>query len=84
MNALGAAAIALAAAIVSMNLGAQAPNPPAPAPPPAVAAPAADKAPAPVRSGASSPADARVCLEFADNLQVIKCAEKYRHLKAPA
>jgi hypothetical protein len=83
MNALGAAAIALAAAIVSMNLGAQAPNPPAPAPP-ATAAPATDKAPAPVRSGASSPADARVCLEFADNLQVIKCAEKYRHLKAPA
>jgi len=82
MNALGAAAIALAAAIVSMSLGAQAPNPPA-ASPPAAAAPATDKAP-PARSGASSPADARVCLEFADNLQVIKCAEKYRHLKAPA
>lgn len=83
MNALGAAAIAFAAAIVSTNLGAQAPSPTAPSPP-AAAAPAADKAPAPVRSGASSPADARVCLEFADNLQVIKCAEKYRHLKAPA
>ena len=25
-----------------------------------------------------STADARVCLEFQDNLQVMKCAEKYR------
>ena len=82
MNALGPAAIALVAAIVSMNLGAQAPDPAAQSP--AAAAPAAGKAQAPVRSSASSPADARVCLEFADNLQVIKCAEKYRHLKAPA
>ena len=28
-------------------------------------------------------ADARVCLEFANNLQVIRCAEKYRYKRVP-
>ena len=46
----------------------------------AVAAPAATAAkakPATARRVPST-ADARVCLEFQDNLQVMKCAEKYR------
>ena len=29
-------------------------------------------------------ADARVCLEFPTNLQIIKCAEKYRYKRVPA
>ena len=29
-------------------------------------------------------ADARVCLEFPTNLQIIKCAEKYRYTRVPA
>jgi hypothetical protein len=29
-------------------------------------------------------ADARVCLEFPTNLQVIRCAEKYRYMRVPA
>ena len=29
-------------------------------------------------------ADARVCLEFSTNAQIIKCSEKYRFMKAPA
>jgi hypothetical protein len=29
-------------------------------------------------------ADARVCLEFPTNAQIIKCSEKYRFMKAPA
>jgi hypothetical protein len=28
-------------------------------------------------------ADARVCLEFPTNAQIIKCSEKYRFMKAP-
>jgi hypothetical protein len=34
--------------------------------------------------GSWARADARVCLEFPTNLQIIKCAEKYRHMRAPA
>ena len=33
---------------------------------------------------ASTRADARVCLEFPTNLQIIKCAEKYRYKRVPA
>jgi hypothetical protein len=40
--------------------------------------------PSRAKGGSSTPADARVCLEFENNLQVIQCAEKYRHMKAPA
>jgi hypothetical protein len=29
-------------------------------------------------------ADARVCLEFPTNAQIIKCSEKYRFMRAPA
>lgn len=29
-------------------------------------------------------ADARVCLEFPTNAQIIKCSERYRFMKAPA
>jgi hypothetical protein len=64
----------------------------APAAPPAaasastVAAPAVvEKRPAPrMRQRSSDRADARVCLEFPTNLQIIKCAEKYRYMHAPA
>jgi hypothetical protein len=28
-------------------------------------------------------ADARVCLEFPNNLQIIRCAEKYRYTRVP-
>ena len=85
MKGVSAAAIVVAAsAVLSPYLGAQAPTPPA-------TAAAASAAPAPVpanakaraRTGASVPADARVCLEFPTNMQVIKCSEKYRHMKAP-
>ena len=61
-------------------------QPPAAAQQPAPAAPAA-AAPAPAAQAQATPrathrvpstTDARACLEFQDNLQVIKCAEKYR------
>jgi hypothetical protein len=57
---------------------AQAPNAAAPAaaPPPAVSAP-----PAPTDRRRDAHADARVCLEFPTELQVIACAEKYRPAK---
>ena len=71
---------------------------PAPAAPAAVAPAAATPAPAAVArapdSAASPPvarakkrswtrADARVCLEFPTNLQIIRCAEKYRYTRVP-
>lgn len=67
----------------------QAPNPspaattpprtaPAPPPPPAASAPPART----VRGRATAHADARVCLEFPTELQVIACAEKYRWAKS--
>jgi hypothetical protein len=34
--------------------------------------------------GSWTRADARACLEFPTNLQIIKCAEKYRYTRAPA
>jgi hypothetical protein len=54
--------------------------------PPAVAAPpAAEKRAAPrATRGSGSRADARVCLEFATNLEIIKCAEKYRYARVSA
>ena len=53
--------------------------PPA-APAAAAAAPAPDAKAMPVKRASHRPstADARVCLEFPTNLQVIKCADKYR------
>ena len=65
-----------------MAFGGQAQTPmPAPAasPPPATA-----KAQEPAKGGPWGPADARVCLQFESNLQVIQCAEKFRYKKAPA
>ena len=61
---------------------------PAATPPPAAPAAAAppmnnEKRPAPRTKRASERADARVCLEFPNNLQIIKCAEKYRYMRGP-
>ena len=51
----------------------------------APAAPAAEKRAAPrATRGSWTRADARVCLEFPTNLQIIKCAEKYRYTRVPA
>jgi hypothetical protein len=55
-------------------------------------APAAVAAPAPAETRTVARtkhrswtrADARVCLEFPTNLQIIKCAEKYRYMRVPA
>ena len=72
----------------------QAPAPVAPAPaaaaPAATAAPAAATAPPrldqkpPARAARASivDADARNCLEFQSNQEIIKCAEKYLHRRA--
>jgi hypothetical protein len=59
--------------------------------PAAVAAPAAAAAPAPEKSKPAAHAkrrpwtraDARVCLEFPTNAQIIRCAEKYRYMRVP-
>ena len=53
---------------------------------PEAAAPVPAKSP-PARHAKRRPwtrADARVCLEFPTNLQIIRCAEKYRYMRAPA
>ncbi len=72
--------------LLSMTLAAL---PPAfaqsPAPKAAAAAPVVGSSPEPARTAAEArrPAaanlDARPCLEFPTNLEVIKCAEKYLH-----
>jgi hypothetical protein len=49
------------------------------------APPAAEKQAAPrATRGSWTRADARACLEFPTNLQIIKCAEKYRYMRVPA
>jgi hypothetical protein len=67
-----------------------APAPQAVAPPaaaPMVAAPPAvaptPKPAAHVKKQAWTHADARVCLEFPTDLQVIRCAAKYRYTRVP-
>jgi hypothetical protein len=70
-------------ALAAGQLWAQAPSP-APDANQAAANPPARSAPARAKSNAGDPADARVCLEFPTNLEIIRCAEKYRHRKAPA
>jgi pyruvate/2-oxoglutarate dehydrogenase complex dihydrolipoamide acyltransferase (E2) component len=51
----------------------------------APAPPAAEKRPEPrATRGSWTRADARACLEFPTNLQIIKCAEKYRYVRVPA
>ena len=47
-------------------------------PGPAVAPPSDQETKTPVRSDRDSFPDARVCLELPTNIQIIKCAEKYR------
>ena len=93
MNPTFAVAV-LALASVVCTAAAQAPAPPATKPAPVAAAPVtAAPAPAPTtpRLDMKPPgrtrttivdADARNCLEFASNLEVIKCAEKYLHRRA--
>ena len=71
---------------------AQAPKPapaPAAAPSTAAAPAAAATTPRPARAKSKAKkrswtwADARVCLEFPTNLQIIRCAEKYRYTRVP-
>ena len=87
--ALAAALFAFLAAPFSVFAQTKAPPPAQPAaaapaqksaPPaaPAAAAPAAQAKAKPHTTRRPSTADARVCLEFPTNLQVIKCADKYR------
>ena len=57
----------------------------APAAAAAPAPPSAEKRAAPrATRGSWTRADARVCLEFPTNLEIIKCAEKYRYTRVPA
>jgi len=83
MKSTAAAAIITALALLAWGTRAQTPAPGAPAAA-TTSAPAPVKMPPPAKSGSGTPADARVCLEFENNLQVIQCAEKYRFMKAPA
>jgi len=88
MNNIALAAVA--AAVLASPLAASGQTQSAaPAPAPAASAPAAPApavAPEPVAKPAKrvthrapSKADARNCLEFPNNMQIIKCAEKYRY-----
>ena len=72
-TALVLAFLAASSAVIAQN---PAPNPGAAAP---VIAPPQEQARPPARASRDSAADvdARRCLEFPDNLEVIKCAEKY-------
>lgn len=60
---------------------------PQPAPEPAAAAPAPAKATPASHAKRHSRhwtyADARVCLDFPNNLQISRCAEKYRYMRVP-
>ena len=82
MKSTAAAAIVALALLVPVTR-AQAPTAGAPGGATSTAS-APVKMPQRAKSGSSTPADARVCLEFENNLQVIQCAEKYRSMKAPA
>jgi hypothetical protein len=79
---LGAPSLVLAGLFLACSSAiaeAQAPNTAAPvaaATPPAVSA-----SPVPTDRRRDAHADARVCLEFPTELQVIACAEKYRPAK---
>ena len=79
--------IVLAVALFSAGIPALAQNTPPPAAKAGSAAPAMAPAKAAPRTkvrAATTWADARVCLEFPTNVQIIKCSEKYRFMKAPA
>jgi hypothetical protein len=45
------------------------------------ATPSRDEAKPPTAASGDEAADARRCLEFPTNLEVIRCAERYRHPK---
>jgi hypothetical protein len=74
--------VAASAALFSAGLPAQTQTP---APTAKAAAPARAPAKAAPRAKSRSwtRADARVCLEFPNNMQIIKCSEKYRYMKVP-
>jgi uncharacterized lipoprotein YbaY len=79
MKRTSAAAIIAASALFAAASAAQ-----TPAPAPASAATGAQPEPTSAASSATrgkAHADARVCLEFPTNAQIIQCAEKYRHMK---
>jgi len=79
---LGAAPLALVVLLLACP-SAIAQGQPQTARPPAAAAPVADQAPTPPKARhRGENADARVCLEFPTELQVITCAEKYRWAKS--
>jgi hypothetical protein len=84
MNRLVAAmaCAAILAAVYPADTVAQAPKA---APEAAAPAPAPAKSAPPVRARQRpwTRADARVCLEFPTNIQVIRCAEKYRYTRTP-
>ena len=71
-------AVAFSLLAAFSSAGAQSPRPSASAPAPA-ATPAQKEAASPIRADrdVATTADARRCLEFPTNLEVIKCAEKY-------
>jgi len=90
MKRFPAAAITVALSVALFSAGAPGQTQkPAPAPAVAATVPAAST-PAPAnaapraKSRAWTRADARVCLEFQTNIQVIRCSEKYRYMKVPA
>jgi hypothetical protein len=73
-------------ALSPANLGAQTATaaPTAAAPVAAPPARAAEQKPvARTKHRGWTRADARVCLEFPTDLQIIKCAEKYRYVRVP-
>ena len=74
---------AILAALFAESARAQAPQDPPAAAAPAPPAPEKREEPRAKRGSWTRP-DARVCLEFPTDLQVIKCAEKYRYARAPA
>jgi hypothetical protein len=83
---LAAATIgAVSSALLTTSVHAQTQPAAPPTPAAAVAAPAAapEKPVRRAKTRAPNPADARVCLEFPTNLQVIQCSEKYRYARAP-
>jgi len=79
MRRLATLVVAFSVLAVSSSAGAQSPPPAASAPAPAVTP--AEKAPPPPRANRDDApgADARRCLEFSTNPEIIKCAEKYLH-----
>ena len=85
MNNIALAGVVIAALALPLAASGQTqPAAPSPKGAPAAAAPqpAATDVAKPVKRASHrvpSKADARVCLEFPNSMQVIKCAEKYRY-----